>query len=66
VVVFSTHHLDEAERSDRVVLLAGRVVAEGSPAEVLTAELLRQAYGSRVLSSADSGAVALDDHGHGT
>jgi ABC-2 type transport system ATP-binding protein len=35
-VVFSTHHLDEADTAaDRIVVLrAGRVVADGSPAEV--------------------------------
>jgi ABC-type Mn2+/Zn2+ transport system ATPase subunit len=66
MVVFSTHHLDEAERSDRVVLLAGHVVADGTPAEVLTAELLRRAYGSRVLASGDTGPVTFDDHGHGS
>jgi len=66
VVVFSTHHLDEARRSDRALLLAGRVVADGVPEEVLTSELLRHAYGDRVLSSGGAEAVAIDDHGHGS
>jgi ABC-type Mn2+/Zn2+ transport system ATPase subunit len=34
-VLFSTHDLAEAARADRVVLLAGRLVAAGPPAEVL-------------------------------
>jgi ABC-type Mn2+/Zn2+ transport system ATPase subunit len=66
VVVFSTHHLDEAGRSDRVLLLAGRVVADGTPDEVLTTERLRHAYGSRVLASGVSGPMTFDDHGHGS
>jgi ABC-type Mn2+/Zn2+ transport system ATPase subunit len=66
VVVFSTHHLEEARRSDRVLLLAGRIVADGAPHEVLTTELLRHAYGDRVLASGGAGAIAVDDHGHGT
>ena len=38
-VLLTTHHLEEAERlADRVVILdAGRVVAEGSPAELMRA-----------------------------
>ena len=30
-VVYSTHHLEEARRAERVVLLAGEIVAAGSP-----------------------------------
>ena len=32
VVVLSTHHLGEARRIDRVLLLAGCVLADGAPA----------------------------------
>jgi ABC-type Mn2+/Zn2+ transport system ATPase subunit len=60
-VVFATHDLAEAEQADVVVLLAGRVVAAGAPAEVITPEHLGAAYGVRTL---DSGAVLLDDPGH--
>ena len=35
-VIFATHDLAEAEQADVVVLLAGQVVAAGSPAEVIT------------------------------
>lgn len=31
LVVLCTHHLDEAETCDRVIMLAGRVVADGPP-----------------------------------
>jgi ABC-type Mn2+/Zn2+ transport system ATPase subunit len=63
-VVFSTHHLDEARQADRVVLLAGEVVADGPPAEALRPELLAAAFGGRVLRINGS-TIVLDDHGHG-
>jgi ABC-type Mn2+/Zn2+ transport system ATPase subunit len=63
-VVFSTHHLDEARRADRVVLLAGAVVADGPPEEALQVELLAAAFGGR-LSTFDDEVVVFDEHGHG-
>jgi iron complex transport system ATP-binding protein len=76
-VVLSTHHLEEARRCDHVVLLAGRVVAQGAPSRVLTPGNLQQAYGARALTTAaavsaspagptGSELLVLDDHGHGT
>ncbi len=62
-VVMTTHDLSEAADTDHVLLLAGRVVAQGAPAEVLTAEHLGAAYGGRLLRLAD-GAVLLDDPHH--
>jgi ABC-type Mn2+/Zn2+ transport system ATPase subunit len=62
-VVVATHDLAEAARADQVVLLAGRVVAAGPPAAVLTPEHLRAAYGSRVLELGGR-AVAVDDGVH--
>ena len=47
LVVMSTHHLDEADHCDHVLLLAGRLVAQGPPREILNAELLRQSYAGR-------------------
>ncbi|MBT8227183.1 MAG: ABC transporter ATP-binding protein [Dactylosporangium sp.] len=49
-VLATTHELSIAgEYADRLVLLAGgRVAAAGGPAEVLTADLLREHYGARV------------------
>jgi len=69
-VVLSTHHLDEARHCDRVLLLAGRLVADGSPDEVLRPDLLRRAFGERVLGDHAShdhaeGLLLLDEHGHG-
>lgn len=44
-VVLATHDLADAEHADQVLLLAGRLVAQGSPREVLTDEHLRECYG---------------------
>lgn len=66
-VVMTTHDLGEAAESDHVLLLAGRVVAEGAPSEVLTTANLTEAYGGRLLRVAD-GMVLIDDphhHAHG-
>jgi ABC-type Mn2+/Zn2+ transport system ATPase subunit len=48
-VVHATHDLDDAEQADHVLLLAGRVVAAGPPAQALTDVNLRAAYGGRML-----------------
>ena len=66
-VVMTTHDLSEAAETDHVRLLAGRVVAAGTPAEVLTTEHLASAYGGRLLRL-EGGAVLIDDphhHAHG-
>lgn len=47
-VILTTHDLGDASAADHVILLAGRVVAAGPPAEVLTAEHLADAYGLRI------------------
>ena len=70
IVVLSTHHLDEARHCDRVLVLDGRLVAAGSPEEVLVHHVLREAYGEKVLGDYahhDHGHALLlvDDHGHG-
>lgn len=62
-VVVSTHDLGDAARADHVILLAGRVVAEGEPAAVLTTEHLGTAYGARLVR-VDAGAVVLDEGSH--
>jgi ABC-type Mn2+/Zn2+ transport system ATPase subunit len=63
VVVVATHDLDEAARADFVVLVNGRVISAGSPAEALTPEHLKAAYGGRVLELGDD-LVAIDDGVH--
>ncbi len=68
-IVLATHDLEAAARADHVVLLNGRVVAAGTPAEVLVPERLRAAYGARVLEL-DGDTLAVDagvhhaDHEH--
>ena len=49
--VFSTHQLAEAHHADRVILLAGCVLADGSPDSVLTPGLLAEAFGGRLVST---------------
>jgi manganese transport system ATP-binding protein len=53
-IVVTTHDLDEAGSADHVVLLAGRVIAEGTPAEVLTDRNLEMAYGSSRIAADDA------------
>jgi ABC-type Mn2+/Zn2+ transport system ATPase subunit len=62
-VVVATHDLTEAMAADHVVLLAGRVVAAGSPAEVLTRAHLADAYGDRLLRIGDDLLVVDDGEG---
>lgn len=62
-VVVATHDLGDAAKSDHVVLLAGRVVASGSPEEVLVRANLGAAYGGRLLDL-DGELVLVDDDAH--
>lgn len=61
-VVVTTHDLAEAKRADHVLLLANRVVAEGPPSTVLTAEHLTSAYRYEIGELA--GHIHLDDAAH--
>lgn len=63
-VVSSTHHLEEAKRAQRVMLLAGCVIADGTPDEVLRPDHLATAFGGRLLRIG-SEALLVDEHGHG-
>jgi ABC-type Mn2+/Zn2+ transport system ATPase subunit len=62
-VVFSTHHLAEARRADRVLLVAGCVLADGTPEEVLVPHLLAEAFGGRLIRD-DGTSIVVDEHGH--
>ena len=62
-VVMTTHSLEDAAECDLVVLLASRMVAFGTPAEVLTEQHLQDAFGGRVLRLAN-GQLLLDDPHH--
>lgn len=61
-VIVTTHDLEEAMVADHVLLLAGSVVASGTPAEVLTAHNLTAAYRSRIMEV--DGRLMLDDSAH--
>ena len=61
--VVATHDLDEAAASHQAMLLARRVVAFGSPGEVLTPEALLSTFGATVHPRSDG--VLVVDHGHG-
>ncbi len=62
-VIFSTHDLGDATLGDQVVLLAGRVVAAGTPGSVLTADHLATAYEHRIVAL-EAGSFLLDDAPH--
>jgi iron complex transport system ATP-binding protein len=62
-VVMTTHDLAEAQVADYVVLLAGRVVAEGIPGTVLTVDNLTAAYGPNLLH-VEGRRLFLDDPHH--
>ena len=59
--VFSTHHLGEARRADRVLLLAGCVLADGRPDDVLVPDLLAEAFGGRMIAGTT---MVIDEHHH--
>lgn len=63
IVVFSTHHLAEARRAHRVMLMAGCVLADGAPADVLVPDLLAETFGGRLIRD-DGTSIVVDDHGH--
>jgi len=63
-VVATTHDLADAGEADHVLLMAGRVFAEGPPGEVLDPDLLAEAYGVGIIHFAQ-GPVVLDDTHHG-
>ena len=62
-VILTTHDLSEAQVADYVVLLSGRAVAAGTPAEVLTAEHLAEAYGAALLHVSED-RIFIDDAAH--
>lgn len=63
-VILTTHDLDEAQQCDHVILVGGRVVAQGSPEAVLTAETLSEVYRSQVVDM--DGRLLFDDPAHAT
>lgn len=63
-VVVATHDIAEAARADQVVMLAGRVVAAGRPAEVLSTDHLLDAFGVGLQRLGVDLIATEDPHGH--
>lgn len=61
-IVLTTHDLAEARRADHVLVLGGRVLAEGPPKHALTDAVLAEAYGAHLLHAGEG--VSLDDPHH--
>jgi manganese transport system ATP-binding protein len=59
----TTHDLAEAQVADHVLLLSGRVVASGTPDEVLTVDNLTAAYGPNLLH-VEGERLFIDDPAH--
>jgi ABC-type Mn2+/Zn2+ transport system ATPase subunit len=66
LVMLSTHHLDEAEHCDRVLLLNTSVVADGPPETVLVHGPLAEAFGVHAVRIEGDELEVMDEHGHGT
>ena len=64
-VVTTTHDVADAGLADHVLLVAGTVVAEGPPDQVLTQDNLATAYGAMTFTTADGTVVIGDPHVHG-
>jgi len=74
-ILMSTHDISAAARlCDRLILMNGRITADGAPGDVLVPGVLRDTYGDAMLTVGTNGdAVGLiddahhgcgDDHGH--
>ncbi|MDP9023509.1 MAG: metal ABC transporter ATP-binding protein [Actinomycetota bacterium] len=64
-IVLTTHDLNfVAAHLPRIVCLAGRVVADGAPAEVFRPDVIRATYGAEVKVIADHGLVFVADPTH--
>ncbi len=62
-VVTTTHDVAEANRAHHVLLMAGQVHTEGSPAEALHPDRLSDAYGVGIVHL-ENGSLVLDDAAH--
>jgi ABC-type Mn2+/Zn2+ transport system ATPase subunit len=62
-VVMTTHDVADANQADHVLLMAGRVHTEGTPAQAMHPDRLSDAYGIGIVHLED-GSVVLDDAHH--
>lgn len=62
-IILTTHDLTAAQVADYVILMSGMVVASGPPAEALTEENLRAAYGPSLIHMEEA-RLFLDDPAH--
>lgn len=62
-VVMTTHDVADANRADHVLLMSGRVHAEGPPSLALHPDRLSEAYGIGIVHLED-GSLVLDDAHH--
>ena len=63
-VIVATHDIGEAAEADQVLLLAQRVVAYGSPEEVLVADHLLETFGIALRSVDRTLLTTEEPHGH--
>ncbi len=63
-VVTATHDVGEASMCDRVLLLAGRVIADGPPNVVMTPENLLETFGIGLTKVGDQLVVTEHHHDH--
>lgn len=71
LVVLSTHHLSEARLCERIVMLNGTVLADGTPARVLNEQNMAATFGENSLTRLEvsedgrtSEFLVLEEHGH--
>lgn len=62
VVVTATHDVGEASRCDRVMLLAGRLIADGPADDVLTSDNLLSTFGIGLSRAGDH--LVVTEHSH--
>jgi ABC-type Mn2+/Zn2+ transport system ATPase subunit len=63
-LVVATHDIREAAECDQVMLLSRRVVALGSPSQVLTPDILLETFGITILQKDACLQVAVLEHEH--
>lgn len=62
-IIYATHDLQQARnRADRLMLLNRSLIADGSPADVVTADRLRQAFGGSVLILGEPASQSVGGH----